>query len=93
MRLAIESRQRQGPDMFRYFESLVDPYVDYPETDRPPRRLWPFMRAYSEPFKGLFVIAGFMSVVVAAVEIGLIYYMGRVVDVLSAGGPEDGRGG
>ena len=22
--------------MFRYFENLVDPYLDYPEDDRPP---------------------------------------------------------
>ena len=70
---------------FKYFENLVDPYCDYPETDRPPRRIWPFLKGYSGPFKRVFWIAGLMSVVVAAVEVGLIYYMGRVVDLLSAG--------
>lgn len=30
--------------MFRFFENLVDPYCDYPEQDRPPTRLWPFMK-------------------------------------------------
>ncbi|KIN62800.1 ABC transporter, transmembrane ATP-binding protein [Sulfitobacter noctilucicola] len=71
--------------MFRFFENLVNPYVDYPEDDTPPRRLWPFMRAYCGPFMGVFALTGFMSIVVAAIEIGLIYYMGRIVDLLSAG--------
>lgn len=69
--------------MFRFFENLVDPYCDYPESDTPPTRLWPFMRAYSVPFKSVFILAALMSVVVAAIEVGLIYYMGRVVDLLS----------
>ncbi|SFU13961.1 ABC transporter ATP-binding protein [Sedimentitalea nanhaiensis] len=68
--------------MFRFFENLVDPYCDYPEQDRPPTRLWPFMRAYAEPFRRVFFWAGVLSVVVAAIEVGLIYYMGRVVDLL-----------
>jgi len=68
--------------MFKFFENLVDPYVFYDETDTPPTKLWPFMRAYSQPFKRVFWLTAFMSIVVAAVEIGLIYYMGRVVDVL-----------
>ncbi|MGS4945238.1 ABC transporter ATP-binding protein [Meridianimarinicoccus sp. RP-17] len=75
--------------MFRFFETLVDPYVDYPETDAPPRRLWPFMRAYARPFRGVFVVAGVLSVVVAAVEVGLIWYMGRLVDMLGRTDPAD----
>ncbi|MEX0276430.1 MAG: ABC transporter ATP-binding protein [Ruegeria sp.] len=69
--------------MFRYFENLVDPFVAYKEADTPPTRLWPFMLDYSRPFYGVFFWAGLISVVVAAVEVGLIYYMGRVVDLLS----------
>ncbi|MCI5095627.1 MAG: ABC transporter ATP-binding protein/permease [Rhodobacteraceae bacterium] len=69
--------------MFRFFENLIDPYCDYPETDRPPAKLWPFMLEYSRPFKRVFVLAALMSVVVASIEIGLIYYMGRVVDLLT----------
>ncbi len=73
--------------MFRYFENLVNPYCDYPEEDRPPNRLWPFMKNYAEPFRRVFFWTAVLSVVVAAVEVGLIYYMGRVVDILS-GEPE-----
>ena len=68
--------------MFRFFENLVDPYVDYPNEDKPPRDLWPFFMGYSQPFKKVFAITAFMSILVAAVEVGLIYYMGRIVDVL-----------
>ena len=68
--------------MFRFFENLVDPYVDYPEQDTPPTGLWAFFRDYSQPFKKVFILTGIMSIVVAAIEIGLIYYMGRLVDLL-----------
>ncbi len=69
--------------MFRFFENLVDPYIDYAETDTPPREIWPFLWEYCKPFKRVFAVTAVMSIVVAAVEIGLIYYMGRIVDLLS----------
>ncbi|MCA0908142.1 ABC transporter ATP-binding protein/permease [Ruegeria marisrubri] len=68
--------------MFRYFENLVDPFVAYREADAPPTRLWPFMLDYSRPFFRVFFWAALVSIIVAGVEIGLIYYMGRVVDLL-----------
>lgn len=68
--------------MFKFFETLVDPYTIYPETDEPPTKLWPFLREYSQPFMIVFVMAAIMSVVVAAIEVGLIYYMGRIVDLM-----------
>jgi len=73
--------------MFRFFENLVDPYTPYPQTDTPPTKLAAFLWDYSQPFKKLYVWATILSIIVAAVEIGLIYYMGRVVDVLNAGEP------
>lgn len=69
--------------MFRFFENLVDPYCDYPESNVPPRRLWPFLKDYAQPFKKVFVVTAILSLIVAAIEIGLIHYMGRVVDLLS----------
>ncbi len=73
--------------MFKYFENLVDPYEAYDEVDVPPTKIWPFIKAYSVPFKRLFWIAAIMSVIVAAVEVWLIYYMGRIVDVLGEAEP------
>ncbi len=72
---------------FQFFESLVDPYTDYPETDAPPRRLFAFLWDYSQPFKRVFALTAIMSVVVAAIEVGLIWYMGRIVDLMSSGAP------
>ena len=72
--------------MFKFFENLVDPYVDYVETDHPPQTLWLFLKDYAQPFKKVFALTAFMSVIVAGVEVGLIYYMGRVVDLM-AGDP------
>ena len=69
--------------MFRFFENLVDPYVEYVEDDVPPTRLWPFLRAYCVPFKKVFILTGIMTILVAAIEIGLIYYTGRIVDLLA----------
>ena len=59
--------------MFRFFENLVDPYCDYPETNVPPRRLWPFLKDYAQPFKKVFVVTAILSLIVAAIEIGLIH--------------------
>ena len=71
--------------MFRYFENLVDPYCAYPEKDTPPTRLWPFLRDYAQPFRRVFLWTAILSVVVAAIEVFLIYYMGRIVDLLDKG--------
>ncbi|WP_172297890.1 ABC transporter ATP-binding protein [Pseudoruegeria sp. HB172150] len=74
--------------MFRYFETLVDPYEPYEATDRPPRKLLPFMLSYARPFRKVFWMAAALAVIIAAVEVGLIYYMGRVVDLLGSGEPD-----
>ena len=72
--------------MFRYFESLVDPYGPYPEADKPPSTLYAFLADYARPFRRVFVVAALLSVLVSSVEIGLIWAMGWVVDIL-AGDP------
>jgi len=69
--------------VFRFFENLVDPYTAYAETNAPPTRLLPFMLDYARPFRRVFVFAAIMSVVVAVVELWLIWVMGWVVDILS----------
>ena len=74
--------------MFRFFETLVDPYVDYPETDTPPQRLWPFLREYARPFSGVLVVTAILKIAVAAVEVLLIWYVSRIVDLLAKGQPE-----
>jgi ATP-binding cassette, subfamily B, multidrug efflux pump len=68
--------------MFRRFESLVDPYAPYAESDTPPDRLWPFLVEYLRPARrvmGWTIVSVFA---VAVLEIALIWYAGRLVDVL-----------
>ena len=69
--------------MFRFFENFVDPYELYADSDSPPRKLIPFLLDYSRPFYKVFILAAIFSTLTALVEISLIYYMGRVVDLLS----------
>ena len=73
--------------MFRFFETLVDPYAPHMESDTPPARLWPFLKDYSRPFKRVFAVTALVAVLVAVVEIWLLAYMGRLVDSLSTSAP------
>jgi ATP-binding cassette, subfamily B, multidrug efflux pump len=73
--------------MFRFFEDLVDPYGPYEETDTPPRRLWPFLKDYVRPFKGVFAVTAALSVVAAFADVALIWYVGRLVDLLAGSSP------
>ena len=71
--------------MFRFFENLVDPYTRYEATDVPSQRLLPFLIDYTRPFRRVFWITGALSVIVAIVEIWLLGYLGRLVNILSDG--------
>ena len=71
--------------MFKFFESLVDPYQPYRETDTPPTRLWPFLRDYLKPFRWVIAVTFVFSTVVAFGEILLIWYVARIVDLLAQG--------
>jgi ATP-binding cassette subfamily B multidrug efflux pump len=73
--------------MFRFFENLVDPYQPYAEQDAPPRRLWPFLKDYVRPFKGVFVVTALFSVGNALLDVGMIWYLGRLVDQMSGQTP------
>lgn len=75
--------------MFKFFEALVDPYQPYPEDQAPPRRLWPFLRAYLTPFRRVFWITGVISALTAAVEIALLWYLGKLVTDMSGRTPAE----
>jgi ATP-binding cassette subfamily B multidrug efflux pump len=75
--------------MFKFFEGLVDPYAAYPQTDTPPRKMWPFLKDYIRPFRVVFAATALLSVIVAAGDVALIWYVGRVVDLLAQGQPQE----
>jgi ATP-binding cassette, subfamily B, multidrug efflux pump len=73
--------------MFKFFEGLIDPYQPYPQSDTPPTRLWPFLAEYVRPFRRIFIVTGVISALNALGEVALIWYLGRLVDVLAQGTP------
>lgn len=75
--------------MFRLFENLVDPYAPYAEDDVPPNRLWPFLKSYLVPFRKVIALNAITASATAAAEVGLIYYLGRLVDLLSTKTPAE----
>ncbi|SEM48070.1 ATP-binding cassette, subfamily B, multidrug efflux pump [Gemmobacter aquatilis] len=75
--------------MFRFFEGLVDPYRPYVHSDTPPRRLWPFLKEYIQPFHGVFAVTAALSIIAASADVALIWYVGRMVDLLANGSPQE----
>jgi len=73
--------------VFRFFEGLVDPYGPYEQTDTPPRRLWPFLKQFIRPFRRVFLATAVLSIIAAFSDVALIWYVGRLVDLLASNGP------
>src|SRR5690606_4036640 len=55
-------------EMFRFFDSLVDPYP-MREPEAPPRRLWAFVLHYSRPVLPWLVAVAVLTALVSAAEI------------------------
>ena len=75
--------------MFRFLENLVDPYQPYVEQDAPPTRLWPFLRDYVRSFRKVFAVTAVFSIGNGVLDIGLIWYLGRLVDLMTGLTPQD----
>ena len=73
--------------MFRFFENLVNPFAEFPQVT-PPKTLLAYIRTQLVPYKRLLPIMATVSVLVALIEAGLIFYTGRVIDLMSTTGPE-----
>ena len=74
--------------MFRFFEKLVDPYQPYDVNAPTPNKLLPFLLEYLRPFRTVAILIVALTALVAAIEIGMIWYAGRLVDLLSDGDPQ-----
>jgi len=75
--------------MFRYFEKLVDPYVEYDDADAPPSRLFAFLNDYLRPLRKVLVAIFFLTAIVGLIEVGLIHFIGVLVDLLTTSSPAD----
>ncbi|SFI79315.1 ABC transporter ATP-binding protein [Albimonas pacifica] len=75
--------------LYRRLRDLADPFVAY-EAKTPPDRYWPFMWSMLSPLKRPMLAAGGLGVCVAIIETSLIWYAGRLVDMLAQVGAEQG---
>ncbi|MXU64936.1 ABC transporter ATP-binding protein [Oceanomicrobium pacificus] len=71
--------------MYKRFENLVDPFAPVAETT-PPAQLWPYIRTQLAPFRRWLPWMAVLGVLVAVMESGLIFYSGRVVDLMTQSG-------
>ena len=72
--------------MFRRLEKLVDPFIAYPERT-PDRRVWPFIIENLWPFRFVIAVSLLLAVIGVALEVWLIGYAGRLVDLLAGTTP------
>lgn len=60
---------------------LVDPYVHGDGTP-PATRVWPYLRAHLAPLRGVIALSLLMTILSASIEVWLISYAGRLIDML-----------
>ena len=71
--------------MFRVFENLVDPFQPFPD-ETPPSRLLPYLWSQARTLGVWLPLMAFTSLLVAVAESLLIFYAGRIVDLMTAAG-------
>ncbi|MEM8787442.1 MAG: ABC transporter ATP-binding protein [Pseudomonadota bacterium] len=71
--------------MFRRFENLIDPFAPFP-AKTPPVSVWRFVKSQLFPFRLPMVWMALTGIAVALMESGLIFYSGRVIDLMSEAG-------
>lgn len=73
--------------MFRFFENLVDPFQKF-RQETPPAKLWPYVKSHYGPYYKWMIWMAVIGATVAFIETGLIFYSGRVIDLMEITGPE-----
>ncbi|MBL4805741.1 MAG: ABC transporter ATP-binding protein [Rhodobacteraceae bacterium] len=74
--------------MFKIFENLIDPFAEHPQTT-PPATLWAYIKTQLAPFKKWLPVMAVLGVITALMESGLIFYSGRVIDMMTTAGAEN----
>ncbi|MEE9454399.1 MAG: ABC transporter ATP-binding protein [Paracoccaceae bacterium] len=74
--------------MFKLFENLVNPFAKFPSTT-PPSGLWLYMKTHLAPFKKWLPWMIVLGVLTAVIESGLIFYSGRIIDLMNVAGTEN----
>ncbi|MEJ6396132.1 ABC transporter ATP-binding protein [Gymnodinialimonas sp. 2305UL16-5] len=72
--------------MYRKFEDLINPFAFVP-GDTPPSTLWAYIRTQLTPFHRWLPWMALLGLLVAIMESALIFYSGRLIDLMNAAGP------
>ena len=72
-----------------FLENWVNPYINYSDSDVPPNRMWPFMYSFFKPFRKIMALNVATSFATAGAEVFLIFYLGRLVDLISKSSPSE----
>ncbi len=73
--------------MFQKFENLIDPFVRR-DHDAPPSALWAYIRTQLQPFHKWLPWMALSGFLVAVMESGLVFYSGRLIDLMNDAGAE-----
>ncbi|MEL7153756.1 MAG: ABC transporter ATP-binding protein, partial [Pseudomonadota bacterium] len=73
--------------MFRLFENLVDPFAPHDKAT-PPRNLWAFYRTHLSSMRKVVPWIALTGLIAALIESGLIFYSGRLIDLMTEAGPQ-----
>ncbi|MBB3950590.1 ABC transporter ATP-binding protein [Aureimonas jatrophae] len=73
--------------MFRFFESIIDPFRSYPMQE-PPRGLGAFFWHHLRQVWPSFAALAVFSLLVALIEVAIFRYIGAIVDILNSTTPE-----
>ena len=71
--------------VLKTFENLIDPFSDHP-AGTPPSALVPYMLSMLKPFGKWLPVMAVMSIAVAVVEVSLLFYTGRLIDLMAETG-------
>jgi len=72
--------------MYKFFESRINPFARF-RRETPPDTLWAYLKTQFQPFHKWMLAMAFSGISVALVETGLIFYSGRVIDLLGENDP------
>jgi len=75
------------PTMFRFFESLLEPFP-VEEPVQPPTSLFAFCRHYTKGAGRFLIAMAIMAAMIAVMEVALFQFLGLVVDWLATHTPE-----
>ncbi|MEM1345211.1 MAG: ABC transporter ATP-binding protein [Pseudomonadota bacterium] len=74
--------------MFRFFETLIDPYQPYDENAGFPNKLLPFYRAVLWPARWVLALSLTLGLLFAVAEALMLRFAGQLVDILTNATPE-----